>query len=195
MLKQPLRLRAPKQRINMEQLKHTYKQMELKMVGKNRMNDEMTEKEREKWRKLPHRDIDDRFLRISKNIPVLAKDMFIFHEPVQRQLEPLITMISQLKLSEEDVESLKKAIMKLLQIRSQRDLIVQTDSGVGPCSVKNLADPAEQMRVALVELAKHLMKYATISVRHEMVYKSFMTTLGVDQLLSIDTNDTNAANK
>ncbi|KAF1758180.1 hypothetical protein GCK72_014638 [Caenorhabditis remanei] len=180
---------GPKDPINLNQLKHTYKQMELKLVAKNRMNEDMTEKREKKWKALKNSNIEKRFSRISKNIPAYADDTFIFQPNVTNKLEPLITMITKKKLTPADVEQCKAKIMKIHQMRALKEFIVPEEEDIELCPVEDLSDPEEQIRVAIVELAKHLVKYVTYSDRHSQIYKTFMTTLGADKLLKVDAED------
>uniref|UniRef100_A0A8R1HXN1 Protein asunder n=1 Tax=Caenorhabditis japonica TaxID=281687 RepID=A0A8R1HXN1_CAEJA len=185
----------PEEKINLAQLKHMYSQMELKLIAKNRLNDDLTLDEQEKWNGLKHANIEKRFIQISRNIPMKAKDTFIFNDAVRSHLEPLITTITQTTLTEADFEKCRVFIMKLLQMRTGREFIISANTKIDECLVTNLEDPDEQMRVALVELAKHLMKYVKFSEMHEKVYKTFMVTLDVDKLLAVDVEDPDAADK
>ena len=186
---------GPKDPINLNQLKHTYKQMELKLVAKNRMNEDMTEKREKKWKALKNSNIEKRFSRISKNIPAYADDTFIFQPNVTNKLEPLITVITKKKLTPADVEQCKAKIMKIHQMRASKEFIVPEEEDIELCPVEDLSDPEEQIRVAIVELAKHLVKYVTYSDRHSQIYKTFMTTLGADKLLKVDAEDYEAVDK
>uniref|UniRef100_A0A1I7TVN7 Protein asunder n=2 Tax=Caenorhabditis tropicalis TaxID=1561998 RepID=A0A1I7TVN7_9PELO len=194
-LKYPKSFRRPKEPLNIEQLKHTYKQLDLKLVGKNRMHDQMTEKQAEKWKKLKNADIHRRLLTITKNIPMYSRDTFIFNKDVTLQLEPLVGAITKLKMTPIDVEQCNTAIIRLHQMRELKEFIIPKNSDIGPCSVENLTDPEEQMRVAVVELAKHMAKYVTYSDRHKQIYKTFMSTMGADKLLQIDPEDNEAVDK
>ncbi|CAI2351332.1 unnamed protein product [Caenorhabditis sp. 36 PRJEB53466] len=186
-LLRPERLRRPREPLNMGQFKHMLKQVELRFVAKARL-EEKTESRR-------RTDIEQRLLQISKNVPKFAKDTFIFHEIVRNELEPLITTITQFTLSSYDQEKCRETVMKLLQMRTQRELIIPATANIGLCSVMDLADASEQMRVALVELARHIMKYTKYSDAHANVYKTFMATLNVDKLMSVDLEDEDVVDK
>lgn len=194
-LKRPRVLHAPEDPINMNQLRHTYKQLELRFVAKNRMDDNLTEKETEKWTGLKNSDLKKRFQRISKNIPCFAADTFIFNEKVTPKLEPLISLITKTTLSENDVDKCKQCIVTLYQMKNERQYVISPESDIKISSVRNLKDPDEQLRVTFVELAKHIMKYVTFSEKHKEIYKTYMTTLNVDKLLEVDLDDDEAVDK
>ncbi|EGT48508.1 hypothetical protein CAEBREN_09718 [Caenorhabditis brenneri] len=179
------RVRTPKYPLNINQLKLVYKQMELKIIAKNRNNDTITEQQKQKWKMLRNSDIQRRLRRITKNIPSYACDSFIFHKQVTPQLEPLVETVTKMELTQSEVEQCKKAILKLHHKRASKEFIVPRNTNI-ECSVEDLTDPEEQMRVAIVELAKHLAKYALYSVNHNLIYKTFVSTMGADKLLDVD---------
>lgn len=179
------RVRAPRDPLNINQLKLVYKQMELKLVAKNRNKDAPTEQQKQKWKTLKNSDIQKRLRRVTKNVPTHACDTFIFHKQVTPQLEPLIEAVTKLKLTENEVEQCRKAILKLHRKRSLKEFIIPRNTNI-ECLVEDLNDPEEQMRVAIVELAKHLAKYAPYSSNHNLIYKTFMSTMGADKILEID---------
>lgn len=179
------RVRTPKYPLNINQLKLVYKQMELKLIAKNRNNDTITEQQKQKWRKLRNSDIQKRLRRITKNIPSYACDTFIFHKQVAPQLEPLVETVTKLKLTPSEVEQCKKTILKLHHKRASKEFIVPRKTNI-ECLVEDLNDPEEQMRVAIVELAKHLAKYAPYSANHNLIFKTFVSTMGADKLMEVD---------
>ncbi|PIC35250.1 hypothetical protein B9Z55_014668 [Caenorhabditis nigoni] len=195
-LKPPRRVRI-RDPINVHQLKHTFKQIEFKKVGKNFLEHDAVAEQKGKQRKrLKTLDIQKRLRCITKNIPLYQEDTFIFYsDEVTKKLEPLVTKITKRRLTPTDVQQCNSKIMKLHQMRALKEFIVPEDADIDACLVENLSDPEEQMRVAIVELAKHLVKYSNFSARHKAVYKTFMSTMGADKLLEVDLEDDEAIDK
>ncbi|CAI2358026.1 unnamed protein product [Caenorhabditis sp. 36 PRJEB53466] len=183
-LRHPKKLRRPKVPVNKSQFNSLFQQMELAMVAKDRLTDELSAEEQKERCMLEHSNLERRFQRISRNIPMFEKDTFIFKDLIRKQLENLIVTFTKVKITDEEFGQCKAEIRKLQQLKINGDFLIPADSDIGPCSVKDLSDPTEQLKVTVVELATHMIRYKKFSDAHEKLYNSFAMALQVDKLMS-----------